>query len=93
MLVHVILPSVGNIMTDLYRRGNCEDLWFRVDWWSERTKSWLWIYVGTTVIVSDYSMCNDTWWSLVMIIVRKVDSCMSYYQTWFCLVGDGLDGC
>ena len=28
-----------DIMTDLYRRGNCEVLGIRVDWWSERTST------------------------------------------------------
>jgi len=26
-------------MIDLNRRGNCEDLWYSVDWWGERTST------------------------------------------------------
>jgi len=46
-------------MIDLNRRGNCEDLGIRVVCWSGRTKLIL-LYVGTTIIVSDCSMCNNT---------------------------------
>jgi len=47
-------------MIDPNRRGNCEDWGIRVDGWSERTSTELWIYAGTIVTISDYSMWVGT---------------------------------